>query len=156
MVMIKYEIIEKYVDIHPDKIALRDNNDDISWVEFKLYTQLVIYAVKQLDGLQDGDPCLFLSENSTDIVILGAACLTLGIPLQGIDYHLDLVTLKKTIKEINAKHVFLSPELEHLLTSLNEVCQAHSLQRFIEVAKRSSQKISTTPVSNKCFKSYSV
>ena len=155
MVMIKYEIIEKYVDIHPDKIALRDNNDDISWVEFKLYTQLVIDAVKQLDGLQDGDPCLFLSENSMDVVILGAACSTLGIPLQGIDYHLDLVTLKKIIKDINAKHVFLSIELEHLLTGLNEVCQVHSLQRFIEVAKRSSQKISTTPVSNQYFKSYS-
>ena len=136
--MIKYDVIEKYSGIHPDKKALKDDRWEVTWSDFKLYTRRLIGVISKMDRLEVFYPSLFISNNSIDVVLLGAAFSSLGIPFQGLDYHLDILVIKKIIKDLNVKHVFISRELEVKFSDLSLICNLHFLNDIIEKAKKST------------------
>ena len=132
--MIKYEMICQFSSLHPDKIALYDDKGAISWSKFRKYVLQLIHAIER-NKIDYTKPILYLSENSKDIVLLGAAFSTLGVAFQGLDYHLDKGSIALLIQQLDVKHIFVSSKFLEKFVSLSAQCQVHHIEQFTKEAE---------------------
>lgn len=154
--MIKYEVIQKFSKIHPNKPALIHDDRIISWGEFGEQTLHLIDRVNRISNFDASSPCLFISKNSTDIVLLGAALSSMCIPFQGVDYHLDVNIIKSIVKELNVKYVFVAGEFLEKFADLGEICYIYQIEELVECAKISYNVLSYSivPAPQSPFQSY--
>ncbi len=154
--MIKYDSIEKYSRIHPNKPALIDKNGVLSWAEFRYATYKLI-SVISLSNSIEGNPCLYISRNSNSLALLGAAFSTLGIPFQGLDYHLDMERLNDLVKLLNVKNIFISNEFKNKLNDISG-CEVHCIETYVDEVKiklddhnSDNIQINNNPIKNYVF-----
>jgi len=79
-------------------------------------------------------PCLFLSKNSAQIVLLGSAMSTCGIPFNGIDYTLDIEVIKSIIQEMKVKSIFITHEFYNKLLCLSSACNLIIIDEYVNAA----------------------
>ena len=154
--MIKYSIIKKISLSSPYKIALTDGcQQKLTWQEFARTTLAMVNHIRNSFELNLQRPYLFLAKNSIELVLLGAAFATLGIPFQGIDYHLNTQIIGTLINQINAQGVFLSKELYDSFFFLNEYCPVYEIPTFITtVMKNSADETALKDTPKQAFRSY--
>tara|TARA_R110000868_G_scaffold353274_1_gene614505 strand:- start:844 stop:2325 length:1482 start_codon:yes stop_codon:yes gene_type:complete len=134
--MIKFEVINKHAVTHPDKIALDDGRDKITWKLFAELTNNIAGLLSEQLKSDSDFTAIFISRNSMDLVVVGAAMSTLAIPFQGVDYHLDLTTIKTIVSKMNVSHVFLAKEFEDKFEALSSCCQVVMMSDVMYMASQ--------------------
>jgi acyl-coenzyme A synthetase/AMP-(fatty) acid ligase len=132
--MIKYDLIEKIAKTTPQKTALVDELKSVTWAEYQQVTKQLINALKMGPIDRTTKPVLFISNNSVDLVLVGTAFASLGIPFQGIDYHLSLQSIKGLINSLQVSCVFVAKAFEASFSSLSSACQLLQIEHFVESA----------------------
>lgn len=130
--MIKYETIKQLAHLHPHKPALCDGAKIISWQELSQGVFKLMESLTKVWNFSSEAPGLYLSENSADIVMLGAAFSSLGIPLQGLDHSLSVKNLTQLIRQLNVEAVFISRPLRPSFLELEKVCKVYEIESFVE------------------------
>jgi acyl-coenzyme A synthetase/AMP-(fatty) acid ligase len=151
--MIRYEVIKNFASIHPNKTALCDGQRTVTWDGFKKMTASIMQSLSVLEN--NDTPCVFISENSLDVVLIGAACSSIGIPFQGIDYHLSVPMINDLLQKLGVKHVFVSKSFEYLRQGLLDTCKVHNIETWVHDACEISNEIDASIQKHQfCFKSY--
>lgn len=136
--MINYKTILKFSEKTPNKIAIFDDNNKITWHEFRYLTKKIIAAAYTLTEESSAEPILFISRNSSDILLLGAAFTTLGIPFQGVDYNLGIEIIRTLIQQLAVKHIFISDEFINRFSDLIDTVKIYPIQEYLHAAKANS------------------
>jgi acyl-coenzyme A synthetase/AMP-(fatty) acid ligase len=130
--MIKYDVIKKFAAEFPDKAAIIENDTIISWGKFDKSVFYLLGNVVELEKLEKDKPVLYMSDNSSDLVLLSSVFATLGVPFQGIDHHLPIEKLTLLIETIGVKYIFVSKYLNRDLSDLNKLCKFYEVEDFVE------------------------
>ena len=118
-------------------MAIVDEGTVFSWHEFREITEItenLIGAITKIDSFVYDKPILFLSKNSSGLVLMGAAFATMNIPFQGVDYNLGLECLRSLIQELEVKYIFVAEELESRFLALADFCRVIQIENFIKKA----------------------
>lgn len=154
--MINFELVDSFAKIHPKKNALDDGHLSLTWEEFRNYILFAVSELKKINTLQSQKLSIFLSKNTTEVIVLGSAFASLGIAFQGLDYHLEADKIISIIERLNINNVFVSREFATQFSFLKNRCTIHVIEDiFGLVILKSNRYLNQIDKLNLLFKSYS-
>ncbi len=110
--------IETWADHSPDKIAIRYNDDEISYSEFARRVSICARMLKHTLRVGRGDRIAYLDKNNPELFYFLFACARLGVILIPLNWRLAALEHLYELQHAGASALIVNPEFSATITAV--------------------------------------